>query len=64
MTVCYEEYLHKLDLVDELMLERQQLSKTTITHSQRLKVIEENIRALNTQLLKLEKQFILQHYEH
>ena len=62
MIICSEKYREKLDLVDKLMQEREQLSTTIKTHTQRLKVIEENIRALNLQIKVLEKELILQRY--
>ena len=64
MIICSEKYHEKLDLVDKLMQEREQLSTTLMTHTQRLKVIEENIRALNLQIKVLEKELILQQYNH
>ena len=63
MIDCNEKYLEKQKLVNELMRTKQKISNHIDIHAQRLKVIEENILALNMQIQVLEKELTLANYD-
>ena len=58
-----EDVQPKLDTMESLMYERQMLANKISTEKKHLFIVEENIRALNKQILNLEKQLIRKHYD-